>query len=105
MFKLKRLLFFFLSVILPLIFLALPCISLAADEGETLTITTYYPSPYGSYNQLYVADKLGIGTTSPQATLDVSGTDAIKIPVGTTAQRPASPANGMMRLNTTTGRL
>ena len=38
-----------LSVILPLIFLALPCISLA---DETLTITTYYPSPYGVYNEL-----------------------------------------------------
>ena len=31
---------------------------------ESITITTYYPSPYDSYNQLYVADKLGIGTTS-----------------------------------------
>jgi hypothetical protein len=32
----------------------------------------------------------------------VSGTEYIKLPVGTTAQRPATPANGMMRVNTTT---
>ncbi len=44
---------------------------------------------------------VGIGTTSPAAQLDVGGTGAIKIPVGTTAQRPASPIIGMMRFNTT----
>ncbi len=38
---------------------------------ESITITTYYPSPYGSYNQLYVADKLNIGTTTPYARLNV----------------------------------
>lgn len=40
---------------------------------ESITITTYYPSPYGSYNQLYVTDKLGIGTTPSTAALDVTG--------------------------------
>ncbi|MCX5792529.1 MAG: hypothetical protein NTY45_10030 [Elusimicrobia bacterium] len=49
--------------------------------------------------------KVGIGTTNPAAALDVGGTGAIKIPVGTTGERPASPANGMVRLNTTTGKL
>ncbi len=48
---------------------------------------------------------VGIGTSNPVAILDVGGTTAIKIPLGTTAQRPASPANGMLRINTTTGRL
>lgn len=47
--------------------------SLTRAAEETLTITTYYPSPYGSYNDLYVANKLGIGTTSPVAKLDISG--------------------------------
>lgn len=32
------------------------------------------------------------------------GTAAVLIPVGTTAQRPSSPANGMMRYNSTTGK-
>jgi len=40
---------------------------------ETFTITTYYPSPYGSYNQLYVAGNVGIGTTAPVGKLDVNG--------------------------------
>jgi hypothetical protein len=34
--------------------------------------------------------------------LTISGTGAIQMPVGTTAQRPASPSQGMIRYNTTT---
>jgi hypothetical protein len=46
---------------------------------------------------------VGIGTTAPGATLDMgSRTDAIILPVGTTAQRPTG-VNGMMRKNSTTG--
>jgi hypothetical protein len=45
---------------------------------------------------------VGIGTTSPVATLDVGGTGAIKMPVGTSAQRP-SPVTGMIRYNSTIG--
>ena len=48
---------------------------------------------------------VGIGTTGPAATLDVGGSGAIKIPVGTTAQRPTSPAAGMLRFNTDTLKL
>lgn len=33
-----------------------------------------------------------------------SGTGAIKLPIGTTAQQPGSPADGMLRYNTTLGR-
>ncbi len=32
-----------------------------------------------------------------------SSTGGMFLPVGTTAQRPATPATGMMRFNTTTG--
>jgi hypothetical protein len=46
---------------------------------------------------------MGIGTTSPGATLDMgSRTDAIILPVGTTAQRPTG-VNGMMRKNSSNG--
>lgn len=48
---------------------------------------------------------VGIGTTAPLAALDVGGTDAVKIPVGTTAQRSGSPASGMLRVNSSLNRL
>jgi hypothetical protein len=35
--------------------------------------------------------------------LDVNTTAALKIPVGTTAERPLSPSNGFIRFNTSTG--
>lgn len=47
-------------------------------------------------------NRIGINTTSPAITFDVTGTDAIKLPVGTTAQRP-SGAIGYLRYNSTTG--
>ncbi len=43
---------------------------------------------------------VGIGTTTPAATLDVTGTDAIILPKGTTAEQPSVPENGMIRYNT-----
>ena len=46
--------------------------------------------------------KIGLGVTSPGVGLDVSGhTDAIRVPNGTTAQRPTA-ALGQLRYNTTT---
>jgi hypothetical protein len=55
-----------------------------AAYAETISISTYYPSPYGSYQNLAVTSTLnagtitttgnvGIGTTSPGVPLDVSG--------------------------------
>jgi len=57
---------------LAMLFLISPSFLFAVEEK--LTITTYYPSPYGSYNQLYVASKLGIGTTSPTSPLHIRRT-------------------------------
>jgi hypothetical protein len=49
---------------------------------------------------------VGIGTTNPQSTLDVSKkTDSIILPQGTTAQRPAVTLVGQIRYNTTTNAL
>ncbi|MBI3991478.1 MAG: hypothetical protein HY350_04940 [Candidatus Omnitrophica bacterium] len=59
--------------VIPIIFfLTLALFSLSSAE-ESITITTYYPSPYGSYNELYVAGNTGIGTSTPVAKLDVRG--------------------------------
>jgi len=43
--------------------------------------------------------RVGIGTASPATTLHVSATDALRLPAGTDAQRPGSPANGDLRYN------
>ena len=49
-------------------------------------------------------DRIGIGTASPAYVLDIaSSTDAVRLPVGTTAQRP-SAATGIIRFNSTTGK-
>lgn len=79
-----------------LLLLGIYCIILPGNglSEETITITTYYPSPYGSYNELranqmsigsdyaddtlsngylIVRNRVGIGTPVPAATLDVSG--------------------------------
>ena len=52
-----------------------------------------------------VSGNAGIGTAVPAAKLEVAGTDAVKVPVGTSAERPGPAVNGMVRLNTTTGKL
>jgi len=44
--------------------------------------------------------KIGLGTASPAVTLSISATDAILVPVGTTAERPTG-ATGYLRYNTT----
>ena len=43
--------------------------------------------------------RIGVGTASPATTLHVSATDAVRLPAGTTGQRPGSPANGDIRYN------
>ena len=48
----------------------------------------------------FISGRLGIGTTTPAVKLDIVGTDAIRAPVGTTAQRPAG-VTGYLRFNTT----
>jgi hypothetical protein len=47
---------------------------------------------------------VGIGTLLPAASLHVGGTGAILVPVGTTAQAPATAVQGMIRFNTTTNK-
>ena len=50
-------------------------------------------------------NRVGILNASPDVTLDIgSATDSIHVPVGTTAQRPGSPAAGYFRYNSTTGK-
>jgi prepilin-type processing-associated H-X9-DG protein len=60
----------------------------------------------GHANALFVdgsEDHVGIKTATPAYDLDVGGsTDALRVPVGTTGQRPTA-ATGIIRYNSTTG--
>ena len=50
-------------------------------------------------------NRVGIGNASPDVSLDIgSFTDAVHVPVGTTGQRPGSPAAGYFRYNSTLGK-
>ena len=45
---------------------------------------------------------IGIGTSTPSVSLDISGTDAIQVPVGATGDRPVTGvSDGMFRYNNT----
>jgi trimeric autotransporter adhesin len=50
------------------------------------------------------AGKMGILTRNPSNTLEIGGTDALRVPNGTTAERPTSTQFGQVRYNTTLGR-
>ncbi|NDB29916.1 hypothetical protein EB151_10250, partial [archaeon] len=65
----------------------------AADSWQNNDQSIYLGSSY---------NKIGIGTKSPLFTLDITGVDGIKIPVGTTGERPENSAQGLIRYNTTT---
>ena len=52
--------------------------------------------------KLYADEKIGIGTKTPSVLLDISGTGAIRLPVGNSDDRPAIVDKGMLRYNTQT---
>ena len=49
--------------------------------AEDITLTTYYPAPYGAYEELTVTGNVGIGTTSPAGNLDVVNAGVLGIRV------------------------
>ena len=57
----------------------------------------------GTTGQINVSTVGGISTVSIATDPVIPGTGAIQLPSGTTAARPASPVNGDLRYNTTTG--
>lgn len=77
--------------------------SLTLNIPQTVTSQNYTINYLGL--QVTSAGSVGIGTISPAVSLDLSRkTDALALPVGTTAQRPAG-ANGEIRYNSTTSAL
>ena len=81
--------------------------SISSDAGTTVTVTLGTDAGddflVGNNNAFTVTgdnDRIGIGTADPTVALDIgSETDAVLIPVGTTAQRPTGAA-GQFRYNT-----
>ena len=58
------------------------------DSSTTMTITPF--------------NNVGIQSINPVCALDIGSTDAIKVPIGTTTQRPTTATKGMIRFNDTT---
>ena len=52
-----------------IVFLCVSATAFAAEETEEITLTTYYPAPYGEYENLQ-ADKLAVGSTAVVSTVD-----------------------------------
>jgi len=89
--------------------------------SETLTLTTYYPAPYGGYvallttgndgtaagvNTLLARDagRVGIGTTNPTQLLDIAGNAKVETVILTpSASSPKSPVNGMVYMDSAEG--
>ena len=74
----------------------------AYSGADYLDFQNYNSS--GSYVGGFVLNNgnVGIGCTSPGVSLVVGRTDGLKLPTGTTAQRPTG-ASGLIRMNSTTG--
>lgn len=56
-------------------------------------------------NDAITPDKVDETGSFTVTELTISGTSALQVPTGTEAQRPSSPTNGLLRFNTTAGKL
>lgn len=68
-------------------------------EGEAITSAT------GAADQIVLSGSLSAPVVGIAPNAILPGTASLTIPTGTTAQRPASPTAGMIRLNTTLAEL
>lgn len=65
-----------------------------------IAFLVFFTAPFAGTT--HAAHWVGIGTTAPGVSLDVgSMKDAVRLPSGTTAERPTTPANGDIRYNST----
>jgi hypothetical protein len=85
----------------------IPTTSLSASVTNGYGLMVAAPTAaVNNYAASFNGGNVGIGTTAPQAGLDVATTgtasSAIILPRDTTANRPSTPVEGMLRLNSTT---
>jgi len=85
-----------------------PTIKSDSTEGGYLILDSHAGGAalnHYSSNNVWLATgggNVGIGTTSPAVSLDISATDAVQMPVGVTGDRPTTGvSNGMLRYNST----
>ncbi len=82
-------------------------VTLTANTGSssTSTGTLVVTGGVGISQNLNVAGTTGLATLNASGVITFSGTSHVQLPSSTTANRPASPATGMIRFNTSTGNL
>lgn len=73
-----------------------------SDAKTQLDFELRETSAYSTILSLRANGNTGINNTSPAYTLDISGTGGLRVPVGTSAQRPTGAA-GVWRQNSDTG--
>lgn len=76
-----------------------------AQAGNSTTITALIKSGASDANLAFETNGIDAVVIDQNQNANFVSTGAVKIPAGTTAQRPASPVNGMVRYNTTTLRV
>lgn len=62
--------------------------------NHMITMTTYYPAPFGAYKKMTISDSVGIGTTNPGMVLEIKGKniDGLDRTVGLYPDGPGSSA-------------
>ncbi len=76
----------------------------STSNYNTYTSNNYIGSQWSNLGStIYtIGSNVGIGTSSALYTLDCIATDGIRIPIGTTSQRPTTSNDGLIRYNTST---
>lgn len=78
-------------------------LGLATLASPTFTGTVTIPAGASISGYAPLASPSFTGTTTFGGSADFSGTGYVDLPAGTTAQRPGTPSDGMIRYNTTLG--
>ena len=73
----------------------------ATNANDTVSVVSFYVSSVLNA----IPNIAGIITSNLTDITQAGGTGALQLPTGSTAQRPSSPQNGMVRKNTTTGNI